>query len=293
MPTTRPPSTAWLFAKASLFTVLVPGSVVVLVPYLVLENPSLGAINVWGMSMLGLLPIVLGTALYMRCAFDFALSGRGTPAPVDPPVQLVASGPYRYSRNPMYIGILAILAGEAVLFRDRALLYLLLTMGVVFHLVVVLYEEHALRHRFGDRYARYREQAPRWIPRRSGLKELYRRSFLRVGAFVLMAGTVAHLLRLTVGLPVLEMPVSIHAFLVVLPAYAVIGCIIYWRRLRLAVLAPFLLLLTTVVMHVYSIAADTNEWYRIFPLWYSALAAPLYAGLALILGRQKLEDDPP
>ena len=107
----RKPGTTWLFVKASVFTLVVPGAVVVLVPYLLLTDASLGAIDVFGMSLLGLPLIIVGAALYLRCAYEFILSGRGTPAPIDPPVHLVSTGPYRYSRNPMYIGALVILIG--------------------------------------------------------------------------------------------------------------------------------------------------------------------------------------
>ena len=71
----REPGTAWLVLKASVFTLVLPGSVVVLVPCLLLADASLGAIDVLGISLLGVLPIILGTALYLRCAYDFIVSG--------------------------------------------------------------------------------------------------------------------------------------------------------------------------------------------------------------------------
>ncbi len=291
----RKSGTAWLFTKASVFTLVVPGAVVVLVPYLLLADPSFGAIDVLGMSLLGVIPIVLGTALYLRCAYDFVLSGRGTPAPIDPPVKFVMRGPYRYSRNPMYIGVLAILVGEALLYRDLSLLYYLLALAVTFHVFIVSYEERALRRQFGESYSHYRETVPRWIPRWSGLKALYRGTFLKVGALVLAAGTVVHVLRLTVGLPVLEMPVSVHALLVVFPTYAVFGLIVYSRQIDLVgihqkvIFALIIgLLSTTVVMHVYSIVAHDNEWLGIFPMWYSVLAVVAYGGFAYFLKTRTL-----
>ena len=81
----RKSPTVWLFFKASLFTLVVPGTVVVLVPYLLLADASLGAIDFLGMGLLGLPLLVLGATLYLRCAYDFAWSGRGTPLPIDPP----------------------------------------------------------------------------------------------------------------------------------------------------------------------------------------------------------------
>ena len=293
----RKPGTTWLFVKASVFTLVVPAAVVVLVPYLLLTDASLGAIDVFGMSLLGVIPIVLGTALYLRCAYDFVMSGRGTPAPIDPPVKLVMRGPYRYSRNPMYIGVLAILVGEALLYRDLSLLYFLLALAAGFYIFIVGYEERALRHQFGEAYARYCEAVPRWIPGWFGLKALYRETFLKVGTFVFAGGVVIHVLRLSVGLPVdkLKWPVSIHALLVVLPAYVAFGCIVYARQMELTgahqkvILALIIaLLLTTVVMHFYSIVAQTNEWLGIFPMWYSILAVIVYGGFAYFLKTRTL-----
>ncbi len=283
--------------KAALFTLLVPAAAVLLLPYLLLGDPSLAAIDVYGMSLLGLLPFILGTALYLRCAYDFVRSGRGTPAPISPPVQLVSEGPYGYVRNPMYIAVLCVLAGEVVLYRDPGLLWYFMALATAFHIVVVSYEERTLRRQFGDSYSRYCEAVPRWIPSWSALESLYRRTFLKVGTLVLAAGTVAHVLRLTVGLPVLETPVSLHAYLVVLPAYAAIGCLFYARQIRLAgiyrklIFALVVILLsTTVIMHAYSIVAQDNEWHRIFPMWYSLLAVIVYGGFAHFLKTRTLPD---
>jgi len=288
--------TVGLFAKASLFTLLVPGTVVVLVPYLLLADASLGAIDLLGVSLLGLLPLVLGAALYVRCAYDFAWLGRGTPAPIDPPVELVISGPYRYSRNPMYIGVLTMLAGEALLYLDLRLLCFLLAMAVIFNIFILGYEERALGRQFGEGYARYCAAVPRWIPRWSGLKALYRGSFLKVGIFVFAGGVVAHVLRLSVGLPVTQTPVSIHVLLVVLPAYTAFGCIVYARRIDLAgvwqkiILALIIgLLFITALMHLYSIVAHDNSWLGIFPMWYSVGAVIVYGGFALFLKTRTLE----
>lgn len=292
------PGTASLFVKASVFTLVVPGTVVILVPYFLLADASLGAIDVNGMSLLGLLPTLLGILLYFRCAYDFVVSGRGTPAPIDPPLELVVSGPYRYCRNPMYLGILAILGGETILYRALPLLYFLLALAAGFHIVIVSYEERALRHQFGKAYTRYCETVPRWIPDLSSLRVLYRKTFLKVGTFVLAAGVLAHILRLSAGLPVVETPVSVHAFLVVLPAYAVFGCIVYSRQIKLAgvhhkiIFALIIaLLLTTAVMHIYSIVARDNEWLRIFPMWYSATAVIVYGGFAHFLKTRTLVNE--
>ena len=286
----RKSGTAWLFTKASLFTLLVPGTVVVLLPYLLLADASPGAVDFLGMALLGLPPLVLGAALYLRCAYDFAWSGRGTPFPIDPPSQLVRSGPYRYCRNPMYVGVLTILAGEALLYGDLRLLFLLLAMAVLFNIFILGYEERTLARQFGEAYARYIEAVPRWIPKWSDLNALYMGTFLKVGVFVFAGGVVAHVLRLSIGLPVTQTPDSIHAILVVLPAYTGFGCIVYARRINLAAVYQKVifvmiigLLFITTVMHFYSIVAHTSRWLGIFPMWYSVVAVLVYSGFAFFL----------
>jgi protein-S-isoprenylcysteine O-methyltransferase Ste14 len=111
--------------------------------------------------------LLLGAWVYVRCAWDFAVVGRGTPMPLDPPRELIARGLYRYVRNPMYLGVISVLIGEALLFESVRLLGYAASVAAGFHLFVVLYEEPALRRQFGDSYRRYRESVPRWIPRRS------------------------------------------------------------------------------------------------------------------------------
>ncbi len=289
---------AWLIAKVAAFTLIVPGTVMVLVPAMLVDDFSLAAVDVYGLSFLGIVPLVLGTALYLRCAYDFIVSGRGTPAPIDPPESLVVSGPYHVTRNPMYVAVLLVLAGEALLLRSPPLAAYLLVMGIAFHLVITAYEELVLGQKFGDAYDRYREQVPRWIPRWRDLVALYRKSFLPIGALVLVAGVIAHTLRLTVGLPVVETPASIHGLLVILPAYAAIGCIVFVRHIALpgaghrVVLGLVVLLLSiTAIMHLYSIVAGDSRWLGVFPQWYSVVAAVLYAGFALFLETRSMAPD--
>ena len=111
------------------------------------------------------MPIVFGACVYFWCAWDFATHGRGSPAPVAPPKQLVARGLYRHVRNPMYVGVAAILLGEALLFASLALLWYAVAIVFGFNLFVLLYEEPTLRRKFGDAYERYCRAVPRWIPR--------------------------------------------------------------------------------------------------------------------------------
>jgi protein-S-isoprenylcysteine O-methyltransferase Ste14 len=95
----------------------------------------------------------------------FALVGEGTPAPVAPPARLVVSGLYRRVRNPMYLAVVAIIAGQALLFGDVSLLRYAALVWLLFHLFVIGYEEPALGRRFGEAYAAYRREVRRWWPR--------------------------------------------------------------------------------------------------------------------------------
>ena len=105
--------------------------------------------------------------LALWCIVTFAVRGRGTPAPFDPPRRLVMLGPYRHLRNPMYLGAGIALAGAALFYRSLALLGYLVAFLLVTHLFVLLYEEPALRSTFGAEYEDYCRRVSRWIPRRS------------------------------------------------------------------------------------------------------------------------------
>jgi protein-S-isoprenylcysteine O-methyltransferase Ste14 len=151
--------------KTALFTVLVPGTLGVYIPYRMLARAE----RTWDLGAfrhLGWIPIAMGAALYVRCAWDFAVTGRGTPAPIDPPKELIARGPYRWVRNPMYLGVLSVVLGEALFFGAPVFVGLAAAGFTFFHLFVVLYEEPTLEASFGEAYARYRRTVPRWLPRR-------------------------------------------------------------------------------------------------------------------------------
>jgi protein-S-isoprenylcysteine O-methyltransferase Ste14 len=107
--------------------------------------------------------LTVGTLLLLWCVREFYVSGRGTLAPWDPPARLVTSGPYRLSRNPMYLGVLTILAGWCVLWGSRTLLYYALGTLGVFYLRVLLAEEPWAARRFGAEWQAYRARVPRWL----------------------------------------------------------------------------------------------------------------------------------
>jgi protein-S-isoprenylcysteine O-methyltransferase Ste14 len=109
----------------------------------------------------------VGAALALWCIFAFAFIGKGTPAPFDPPRRLVIRGPYRFVRNPMYIGAGLALAGAALFCQSWALLVYTGLFLLVTHLFVVLYEEPTLRRTFGPQYEAYCRRIRRWCPKKT------------------------------------------------------------------------------------------------------------------------------
>ncbi len=151
-----------LLLKNLLFTVLVPGTVAVYVPLLMAQDHS--AASGRPALAIALAILVLGAAIYAWCVWDFATFGRGTPAPIDAPKKLVVRGLYRYTRNPMYVGVLTVILGWAVLFQAVNLVVHALVIGTCFHLFIVFYEERHLVQEFGSQYETYRSSVPRWLP---------------------------------------------------------------------------------------------------------------------------------
>jgi len=151
------------FLKTVLFTILAPGFVTVGVPYLLLGSRAEFEIGL--LRFVGVLPIALGAAIYLWCAWDFVFTGCGTPAPIDPPKVLVARGPYQLVRNPMYVAVGLVLGGEAILLQSYNLVVYALLAWLACHLFVVFYEEPTLEKKFGAAYEAYCQAVPRWIPR--------------------------------------------------------------------------------------------------------------------------------
>jgi protein-S-isoprenylcysteine O-methyltransferase Ste14 len=109
----------------------------------------------------------IGAAIMLRCVWDFAWTGRGTPAPWDPPRRLVIAGLYRYVRNPMYVGMGVFLLGEALLLPEitRGMLIVMAAAWTAVTAFIVLYEEPTLRRLFAEDYQTYCRNVRRWIPR--------------------------------------------------------------------------------------------------------------------------------
>jgi protein-S-isoprenylcysteine O-methyltransferase Ste14 len=106
-----------------------------------------------------------GALLAAWCVGTFVAKGRGTPAPFDPPRELAAVGPYRYVRNPMYIGGFAVILGAGLALRSPAIVGLSALFLLLTHLLVLLYEEPVLSGRFGASYLNYKSSVHRWLPR--------------------------------------------------------------------------------------------------------------------------------
>jgi protein-S-isoprenylcysteine O-methyltransferase Ste14 len=154
-----------LAARSLLWAVLLPGLFAGYLPwrYFGLRDVVLdpGRPLHW----LGLLGMAVGSVLLAVCILEFARSGRGTLSPVDPPRTLVVRGPYRYVRNPMYLGVTLIVLGEALLTNSRGLVTYWVIWFAAVNLFVMGYEEPALRRQFGAGYERYAAAVGRWVPR--------------------------------------------------------------------------------------------------------------------------------
>lgn len=153
----------FLAVRALFFAALLPGVVAGYLPYRMLR--ASGDLHVPALTLssaaASFLSIV-GVVVLLRCVWDFFTAGNGTLAPIDPPCVLVVRGLYRYTRNPMYNGVLAVLLGEAWLFGSAAIVEYALVVLVAFHAFVVLYEEPTLNARFPEAYRAYRRCVPRW-----------------------------------------------------------------------------------------------------------------------------------
>ena len=149
-----------------IFALLVPGTVIVIVPWRLsswkLADPFFG----WmGIQWIGLAFVVLGLPVVAQAMVRFVRDGLGTPSPTFPTEHLVVTGPYCYVRNPIYIGVLSMIVGQALIFGSNAVLVYALCVAAAFHIFVVLYEEPTLRRRFGAEYEAYARGVHRWRPR--------------------------------------------------------------------------------------------------------------------------------
>ena len=152
-----------LAIRALFFVLLLPGTVAGYVPFSILRAENLLRVPDPGLaSVCAAVLGVTGALVLLRCVWDFFAAGKGTLAPIDPPRFLVVRGLYRFTRNPMYNGVIALILGEAWFFRSFDLVEYALLVLVLFHLFVILYEEPVLESQFGQSYLAYRLAVPRW-----------------------------------------------------------------------------------------------------------------------------------
>lgn len=149
--------------NTTLFTIFVPGTVAGYIPYRLADgfaNRATGPLE-W----IGFAVLVVGAVIYFRCAWEFAVRGLGTPAPIAPTKFLVTTALHRYVRNPMYLGVATAILGQAILFHSTHVAVYAAIMLTAAHIFVVLYEEPTLKRQFGESYEQYRRTVPRWIPK--------------------------------------------------------------------------------------------------------------------------------
>ena len=157
-----------LVAETVLHTALFPGTILVVLPgWLLASEGRLAWPSLSPASAAGIVAIAVGFGLGAWCTWDFVAKGKGTPNPLDPPKLVVATGPYRHVRNPMYVSVATMLVGEALVFASVRLVAYTAVVVVGFHLFVLLYEEPTLRRLFGSSYDAYCTDVPRWLPRLS------------------------------------------------------------------------------------------------------------------------------
>jgi protein-S-isoprenylcysteine O-methyltransferase Ste14 len=154
-----------LLLRNLLFTLLQPGVVAVLVPYLILRSRGHELLpENWTVThFVGGALIIAGGVILVTCILRFVTEGKGTISPLDPTKKLIVRGLYRYSRNPMYVGVMLILTGEALFWWSAALALYATVVFIAFNLFIILHEEPRLRRVFGPEYESYLREVRRWI----------------------------------------------------------------------------------------------------------------------------------
>ena len=156
----------------AIFLLVAPGIVAGLVPWWIsqwqVHAPFLGFT---ALRVLGTLLMAAGILVLLESFGRFALQGIGTPAPVFPTRHLVVKGSYRYVRNPMYVALVSLILGQALLLGDILVFIYAVFCWLAMHLFVLLYEEPILRRSFGAEYEAFCAHVPRWKPRLSPWRE--------------------------------------------------------------------------------------------------------------------------
>lgn len=154
-----------LLLRNIVFTILQPGIVAGLVPYLICRSQWQALWNtpfsLWHYLGIGL--FIIGLFILLDCILRFALEGKGTLSPADPTRALVATGLYRFSRNPMYVGVMLILAGESVFTHSGHLWIYTALIFTLFNTFIMKIEEPRLKKDFGEAYVQYCQKVRRWL----------------------------------------------------------------------------------------------------------------------------------
>jgi protein-S-isoprenylcysteine O-methyltransferase Ste14 len=150
--------------RAIVYEAAIGGFLIVGLPLLSLGLERGAPVLPEGAQAVGLALALAGGGLWLWATVVLVARGDGTPLPLDPPRRLVASGPYRWIRNPMHVGLIAFFAGEALLFRSIVFLAVVALLAVSAFLWS-RHEERELERRFDGPYARYRDSVPGWFPR--------------------------------------------------------------------------------------------------------------------------------
>ena len=155
----------FVFVRAVTYSVLFIGLLLIYLPARLLSwSGIVRPATIEVPQVAGIVIGAAGAASALWCIFTFVSIGRGTPAPFDPPRRLVIQGPYRFVRNPMYIGAGLALASAALFYESLPLLGYTGLFLFATHLFVVWYEEPTLRRTFGPEYKAYCRQVRRWWP---------------------------------------------------------------------------------------------------------------------------------
>ena len=156
----------WIFIRALTYASLFIGFLLVFLPARVLSWSGITPVPVIGVwQVVGMVVAGVGAAIAVWCILAFVIVGRGTPLPLDPPRRLVVRGPYRFVRNPMYVGAILALAGAALVYMSLPLLTYAILFGLAMHVFVIVSEEPTLRQKFGKDYEDYCGQVGRWWPK--------------------------------------------------------------------------------------------------------------------------------
>lgn len=151
---------------------IIGGAATVGIPFLLIASTGASlSLRLPRLRLLGFVLILFGALIYAWSASTFTFIGKGTPAPFDPPKELVAKGPYQYVRNPIYAFVIIVLVGEAMYFQQAVLIIYAVLVLLFLHFWVVFHEEPVLRRRFGESYEAYCASVSRWFPGLAGLRD--------------------------------------------------------------------------------------------------------------------------